>query len=398
LADGRLLRSPKREKNLRSLVPRYALALVTTGVALAATLILRRDGPTPSFLFFVPAVAISAWYGGPGPSAVVTALSLLLIDLSFLAPGGSLRIDRVEALEIIAFVIVAGTVTATMEALHRARALAESRAAELKRLNDEVGRSYDAERERRHDAELLAQTREEVLGVVAHDLRNPLNIIITSTDLLLEENLDRGRRKELLNVSLRAGRQMNRLIGDLLDTVRLQAGKFTLDLEDVAVVMIFDQAEETFRPQAEQRRIYLQAIPPADGLGVRADPLRVSQIVGNIVGNAVKFTPERGNVTMRASASDNHVAIHITDDGPGIAPADIPHLFDNFWQARRNDHRGVGLGLAIAKGLVEAHGGKIWCDSALGRGSTFSFTLPRAIMVGSADPSPHGAEGWRATH
>jgi signal transduction histidine kinase len=282
--------------------------------------------------------------------------------------------------------------------LHRARALAESRAAELKRLNDEVGRSYDAERERRHDAELLAQTREEVLGVVAHDLRNPLNIIITSTDLLLEENLDRGRRKELLNVALRAGRQMNRLIGDLLDTVRLQAGKFTLDLEDVAVVMIFDQAEETFRPQAEQRRIYLQAIPPGDGLGVRADPLRVSQIVGNIVGNAVKFTPERGNVTMRASASDNHVAIHITDDGPGIAPADIPHLFDNFWQARRNDHRGVGLGLAIAKGLVEAHGGKIWCDSALGRGSTFSFTLPRAIMVGSADPFPHGAEGWRATH
>ena len=96
MADGRLLRSHQRAKNLRSSVAGYALALVATGVALAATLILRRDGPTPSFLFFVPAVAISAWYGGPGPSAVVTALSLLLIDLSFLEPGGSSSIGQMS--------------------------------------------------------------------------------------------------------------------------------------------------------------------------------------------------------------------------------------------------------------------------------------------------------------
>ena len=83
-------------------------------------------------------------------------------------------------------------------------------------------------------------------------------------------------------------------------------------------------------------------------------------------------------MTLRASADGNHVAIHITDTGPGIAPADLEHLFENFWQARRNDHRGVGLGLAIAKAVVEAHGGKIWCESSPGHGSTFSFTLPRA--------------------
>ncbi|HEY3133050.1 MAG TPA: HAMP domain-containing sensor histidine kinase [Gemmatimonadaceae bacterium] len=368
----------RRSGNTQTFVVRYALALLVTAVALGATLLLRRDGPTPSFLFFVPAVAISAWYGGPGPSAVATAASLILIDLNFLAPGGSLGIDRVEALEIIAFLVVSVTITSTMEALHRSRALAESRAAELKRMNDEVGRSYDAERERRHMAELLAHTREEVLGVVAHDLRNPLNLIITSADLLLEENLDRNRRKELLGVTLRAGRQMNRLIGDLLDTVRLQAGKFTLDLEDVAVAMIFNQAAETFRPVADKRRIQFETVPPEDGIAVRADPLRVSQIVGNIVGNAIKFTPEHGSVTIRSDANGNSVAIHVTDTGPGITPADVEHLFDNFWQARSNDHRGVGLGLAIAKGVVEAHGGKIWCESALGRGSTFSFTLPRA--------------------
>jgi signal transduction histidine kinase len=368
----------RRSGNIETFLARYTLALLVTAIALIATLALRRDGPTPSFLFFVPAVAISAWYGGPGPSALATAVSLLLIDLNFLAPGGSLLIDRVEALEIIAFMVVSVTITSTMEALHRSRALAESRAAELKRLNEEVGRSYDAEREKRHVAELMAHTREEVLGVVAHDLRNPLNLIITSTDLMLGEELDQKRRRELLGVAMRAGRQMNRLIGDLLDTVRLQAGKFTLDLEQVTVATIFRQAEETFRPLAEKRHLEFMAIPPEDGVAVRADPLRVSQIVGNIVGNAIKFTPERGSVTLRSVANGNHVAIHVTDTGPGVDPSDMDHLFDNFWQARSNDHRGVGLGLAIAKGVVEAHGGRIWCESALGRGSTFSFTLPRA--------------------
>jgi signal transduction histidine kinase len=375
---GGLVGQYRRSVDIRTFFVRYALALFVTALALAATLVLRRDGPTPSFLFFVPAVAISAWYGGPGPSALATAVSLLLIDLNFLAPGGSLRIDRVEALEIIAFLIVAVTITTTMEALHRSSSLAESRATELKRLNEEVGRSYDAEREKRHVAELLSHAREEVLGVVAHDLRNPLNLIITSTDLLLAENLDRNRRKELLGVTMRAGRQMNQLIGDLLDTVRLQAGKLSLDLEDVAVVMIFTQAEESFRPLAEKSRVQLEAIPPEAGVAVRADPLRVSQIVGNIVGNAIKFTPERGNVTLRSVADGNHVAFHITDTGPGIGPDEAEHLFDNFWQAR-NDHRGIGLGLPIAKGLVEAHGGRIWCESAPGHGSTFSFTLPRAL-------------------
>jgi signal transduction histidine kinase len=347
----RVLESLPRAKSLRSSFPRYGLALLSTGVALAATMALRRYGPAPSFLFFVPAVAISAWYGGIGPSALATALSLLLIDLNFLVPGASLAVDRVEAMEIIAFVIVAATITATMQALHRALTLAESRASELKR----------------------------VLGVVAHDLRNPLNLLITTTDLLLEEDIDRSRRKELIEVALRAGRQMNSLIGDLLVTVRMESGQVPLDLENVAVNTIFRQADETFRPEADKRRIQLDVVWPGDGIAVHADPLRVSQIVGNVVGNAIKFTPSDGRVTLKAAAENGQVVIQVIDTGPGIAPSDIEHLFDNFWQARNGDHRGVGLGLSIAKGVVEAHGGKIWCESRLGAGTTFSFTLPRAV-------------------
>jgi len=352
--------------------------LFATAVALVGTLVLRRDGPTPSFLFFVPAVAVAAWYGGRGPSALTTLLSLLLIDLDFLAPGGDLRLDRIEGLEIIAFIIVAATITVTMDALHRALGLAEQRAAELKVLNDEVGRSYDAEREKRHDAELLANAREDVLGLVAHDLRNPLNLITTTTELLGEDNLGRDRQRELLDVADRAGKQMNRLIGDLLDTVRLQAGKFLLDLEDVAVAVIFRQTAESFRPAAEKRGVCFEEIPPGDGVVVRADPLRVSQLVGNVVGNAIKFTPAKGSVKLEAARDGDKVVFKVTDTGPGIPADDIPHLFDNFWQARTNDHRGVGLGLAIAKGVVEAHGGTIWCESKVGEGSTFFFTLPVA--------------------
>lgn len=123
---------------------------------------------------------------------------------------------------------------------------------------------------------------------------------------------------------------------------------------------------------------------PADGIAVHADSLRVAQIVGNIVGNAIKFTPADGTVTLKAAPENERVVIQVIDTGPGIAPPDIEHLFDNFWQAKNGDRRGVGLGLAIAKRVVEAHGGRIWVESKLGAGTTFSFALPRAGEIRSA--------------
>jgi len=248
---------------------------------------------------------------------------------------------------------------ATATALHRAR-------------------SYDAEQEKRRHAELVAQARADVLGVVAHDLRNPLSLIVTTTELLLEEDLAATQRRQVLDIARRAGKQMNRLIEDLLDTVQLESGKLSLVLEDVAVVTIFHQADETFRPLAEKRRLKLTAIPCEDGVCVRADLLRVSQVLGNLLGNALKFTPEGGDVTFGAARSEREVVFDVSDTGPGIPPEQVEHLFDQFWQARKNDKRGVGLGLTIAKGIVEAHGGRIWCNSVVGAGSTFSFTLPAA--------------------
>ena len=235
-------------------------------------------------------------------------------------------------------------------------------------------RSYDAEQEKRRRAELIAQARAEVLGVVAHDLRNPLSLIVTTTELL-EEDLEPERRQQILSIAKRAGKQMNRLIGDLLDTAQMQSRRLSLDLEDLSVATILGQADENFRPRAESRQILLTVILPDDNLFVHADALRVQQVLSNLIGNALKFTPPDGYITVRVAPGDDYVAFHVTDSGPGIPDDQIPHLFEQFWQAR-GDKRGVGLGLTIAKGIVEAHGGRIWAESVVGSGSTFSFTLP----------------------
>jgi signal transduction histidine kinase len=244
-------------------------------------------------------------------------------------------------------------------------------------------RSYDAEREKRKSAEMLAHAREDVLGVVAHDLRNPLNLILMTGELLLQEDLSPARRADMLDIGMRAAKQMNRLIDDLLDTVRLQAGKLSLDVEEVRVGTIIKQAEETFRPLAERKHMHLETAGD-DGVCVRADPTRVSQIVGNLIGNAIKFNREQGTIKLSATPGDKQVVFQVVDDGPGIPPDNISHLFDNFWQARKDDRRGVGLGLAIVKELVEAHGGKIWVESKVDQGSTFSFSLPTATTPADA--------------
>lgn len=525
---------------------RYAVAVGATLIAFAGTFALKHLLPTPSFLFFIPAVALSAWYGGRGPSVAATALSLLLIDYVFLAPVSSLSVGPVgNVLDVVAFLVVALTITTMMEALRRARRLAEIRAVELERANEELthvasgatklldvvtalsqagsvddvtevvlgkglaileasrgilvctegertavlglhrmgpefqtrvqihGRdadlavmeairtnneiwiesateyrerfpwafaqlgpasdfgalsaiplihagetigglamgfaqptafgvtdraftlllaqataaalhrawNFDAEREMRRDAELLARAREEVLAVVAHDLRNPLSAIIGMTQLLLEEDLPPARQKILLDVAARSARQMNRLISDLLDAMRLQAGRLALDVEDVGVDEVLRQTEEAFQPIADERHVRFDVVAPKETEVVRADPLRLSQIVGNLLGNALKFTPAQGRVTLCANMQGGDVVFQVRDSGPGIPPDQMDHLFDKFWQARPSDNRGAGLGLAIARGLVEAHGGKIWVESAVGTGSTFAFTLPAAPAV-----------------
>ncbi|HEX8271498.1 MAG TPA: ATP-binding protein [Longimicrobiaceae bacterium] len=240
-------------------------------------------------------------------------------------------------------------------------------------------RSYDAERVARRGAEVQAQARADVLGIVAHDLRNPLGVILSGSGLLLElEELPPEQRRKFLEMMRRAGGQMNRLIGDLLDATRLDAGRLTLDLEEVDAREVVEEGEDSCRAGAEEARVVLRSRLPERGCLVQADRGRLLQVVGNLVGNALKFTPAGGSVTLSARPGALEVVFSVADTGPGIPPEHLSHLFDSFWQARSGDRRGVGLGLAITRGIVEAHGGRIWVESVPGAGSTFSFALPLA--------------------
>jgi signal transduction histidine kinase len=228
-----------------------------------------------------------------------------------------------------------------------------------------------------HEATQATRARDEMLGVVAHDLRNPLNTIFMGTTLMLEliPEPDVVLRKQAETVR-RAADRMNRLIQDLLDIRRVESGRMVIEPRSEAVEAIVAEAMEMLRPLATAASLRLDCAIVGDCPRVSADPARILQVLSNLVGNAIKFTPRGGSVRISVERGADDVRFAVSDTGPGIPPDQLPHIFGQFWQASRADRRGVGLGLAIAKGIVEAHGGRIWVESTVGEGSTFIFTLP----------------------
>jgi signal transduction histidine kinase len=234
-------------------------------------------------------------------------------------------------------------------------------------------------------ARAATEAREHTLAVVAHDLRNPLTAIRMDAEMLrsiLGPGLGDFERSSLVRIDDVATR-MDGLIQDLLDVSRMERGGPALDLAAHDAGELLAEAADTLRPLAAAHGLRLEVRGcPAP---VHADGARVVQVVSNLVGNAVKFTPEGGAVTLSCEPDGEEVRFAVADTGSGIEPEQLPHIFGAFWQARHADRRGLGLGLSIARGFVEAHGGRIWVESEPGRGTTFFFTLP------AHDPAPHGA-------
>ena len=228
------------------------------------------------------------------------------------------------------------------------------------------------------DARTATEDRERILAVVAHDLRTPLAALLMDAEMLRTRRAsdgDAGQTKTA-NRMYATARRMDGLIEDLLEVARVDRGALALDLRGHAPGDLVAQAADMLRPLAESSGLALHARSDAGGAVVRADDTRVLQVLSNLVGNAVKFTPAPGAVELAAEVGDGECRISVRDTGPGIPPDQVPHLFGAFWQARHADRRGLGLGLAIARGIVEAHGGRIWAESEVGRGTTFCFTLP----------------------
>jgi PAS domain S-box-containing protein len=225
------------------------------------------------------------------------------------------------------------------------------------------------------------QLRDHVLAVVAHDLRNPLSTILMQAGALKRQGPEPERRSlKSVEVIQRAVRRMNRLIQDLLDVALMEAGQLTMERARLSAGELVVEAVDMLRPLAASASLELRVEVNTDVREVWGDRDRLLQVFENLIGNAIKFTKAGGNITTGAASRDGEVVFWVADTGFGIASENVPLIFDRFWQATRASRKGAGLGLPITKGIVEAHGGRIWVESTAGHGSTFFFTIPKSAV------------------
>jgi signal transduction histidine kinase len=357
---------------------------------------LRRAIPVVDALAIVIGATLAArGSGAPNePHAAVAGNVSLLC--AFLVFTGALRLTKVasvisSALAVMAFMIVAFVaqlapmpVVGIIAGLLVLSALSGRMTDAIRRvISTEVGRSSMQRQVERADARVAeaqaAKTaREEVLRIVAHDLRNPLGTLLMAADLVGDTSMSMESRSKQAAVIKRTGSRMNRLIQDLLNVARMDTGQLAVETRAVSPAQLIANAVELMLPLATEKTLMLEEAV-SDGLPeVTADPERIGQVFSNLIGNAIKFTPAGGRITLRAELADRRVWFSVTDTGPGIPPEQVGRVFGEFWQARRMDSRGIGLGLTIAKGIVEAHGGKIGVDSEVGVGTRFWFSLSRS--------------------
>jgi PAS domain S-box-containing protein len=249
------------------------------------------------------------------------------------------------------------------------------------------------------EARAATRAREELLAFVSHDLKTPLQAIAMTVDRISRLGaLDAdaaGQAKAGIALIHRAAMQMDRLLDDLLDMERIERGRFEVDKLPEGVESVVRDAVELLEPLARERQVPLTvAVSPTAPAVVPCERGRIVQTLSNLLGNALKFTPKGGAVGVRVEPRPGAVRFAVQDTGPGIQPELLPRIFDRYTQGPDCGRQGLGLGLAIAKGIVEAHGGAIHVESQVGRGSTFVFTLP--LEPTDLEAQPPAAPGSHA--
>ncbi|KYF53561.1 histidine kinase [Sorangium cellulosum] len=249
-----------------------------------------------------------------------------------------------------------------------------------------LGGSYDQVREAREAACKAVAARDELMGIVAHDLRNPLGAI-TLKAALLRRTSDAEKVRHHAESIEHVAQRMAHLIGTMLDVTTMEAGQFTVTPAPCAVDELLRETLDVFGPLAESRQIRLEQRVEVPDLVVHGERERVLQVLSNLLGNALKFTPQGGRVTLTVDREGTMARFTVTDTGPGIPVEHLESIFRRFWRDDVPGKRSTGLGLYIARGIIDAHGGRIWAESEVGRGARFCFTLSLAGPAGPEAPA-----------
>jgi signal transduction histidine kinase len=342
----------------RTAIVRYLAAVLLCLVSLLLVELSQWLDGEPLTSFAVLSVVFSALYGGLGPAVLDTMISALAVDYFYAEPKYQL-FDSAGSLFSIAIYLIIGTVIAGITAALKS--------------------SYQALFRENRATERAKKLREETLSIVSHDLRTPLSAVLFSA-VVIEEMLKAGQpaseAAKALGALVRSAKRMNRIIDDLLDYARMEAGTFRIEPARFPLETVIAESVDSMKAAAEGRGIRLTLNHSDNGVLVSCDKDRIIQVLENLIGTAIKFSPEGGSVTVESKASGNCATLAIQDEGPGIPSDQLPRIFERHWQARRTAHQGTGLGLFIAKSIVEAHGGRIEVQSTVGMGTRFTVSLP----------------------
>jgi signal transduction histidine kinase len=382
-------------------VQRYGFAALVIGITLLVRLLMSPLWETTApFALFMFATVISAWFAGTGP-ALLTGAAGLAIRLYFDIPldGAMPLVTWEEAVRITLFAGFVGGAVVVLDRMKRDRRDLERSMAAARAEIEERRRMELVLRAAREEAEEANRLKDEFLAMVSHELRTPLNAILGWTSLLRGGTLSAPRAAHALDVIQRNARIQSQLVTDLLDVARSLTGRLHLDPAPVDAVAPAVEASETIRPEFDDKGVTLAIDLPLHPLVVWADADRLRQIVGNLLGNALKFTPRGGRVSLRLRGDAGHAEIVVSDTGAGIPAEFLPRVFDRFTQAETGStrhHGGLGLGLTIVRQLVDLHRGYIEASSeGEGRGACFTVRLPLHAVETDPDDEPPAPRGVR---